>query len=81
MKQALEHNKVLHLFLTHLQLKKEENEILSCFFHSSSPLEHTSRNNGPATTCQTVPSKGEVRWNLSDLLVVAVWVRTKEQHF
>lgn len=51
---------------------------LSLFLSSGA---HVFRNNGPATTCQTVPSKGEVRWNLSDLLVVAVWVRTKEQHF
>lgn len=41
---------------------------------------HAFRNNCPDTTPQIISSKGDVRQNPIDLLVVVVWVRTKEQH-
>lgn len=40
---------------------------------------HAFRNNWPDTTPQIISSKGDVRQNPIDLLVV-VWVCTKEQH-
>lgn len=68
-----------YLFLNLLQLRK--NKRIN-FFNVSSTASgaHAFRNSCPDTTPQIISSKGDVRQNPIDLLVVVVWVRTKEQH-